>query len=152
MLLLHVKGFLVKEDHRTAVRALVLDEAFLILIVVLVIFLFFVILVLGFAEQHFLQVADIAVELVDDLLKLMKRFFGLPGLLGKSLQRIDHGQHQFALIGLSRHAEALCQALQVCHFLAHLAHGQAAFLMDFPITRGPCRSRRGYPRGSCRRC
>ena len=46
MLFFHIKGVLVKEDHCTAVRALVLDQAVAILIVVLVfLIIFFVFLI-----------------------------------------------------------------------------------------------------------
>ena len=46
MLFFHIKGVLVKEDHCTAVRALVLDQAVAVLIVVLVfLIIFFVFLV-----------------------------------------------------------------------------------------------------------
>ena len=133
-------------------RALVLDQAVAVLIVVvfpvvLVLLVVLVVLVLG--EERLLQIADVAVDLLDILLKLVKLRTGILMLGGEGLHRVDHGQQQLALIAFRVQAHALGQALQIGHLFTHLAHRGAAFL---PLTRGTCRSRRGYPRGSCRRC
>ena len=84
-----------------------------------------------------------------NLLKLIKLRTGILMLGGEGLHRVDHGQQQLALIASRVQAHALGQALQIGHLFTHTAHREAAFL---PLTRGTCRSRRGYPRGSCRRC
>ena len=68
----HVKGVLVKEDDRAAVRALVLDQAVAVLIVVLVLIRFVVVLfILVVKEERFLEIADVAVDLFDILGELL---------------------------------------------------------------------------------
>ena len=70
----HVKGVLVKEDDRAAVRALILDQAVAVLIVVLVLIRFVVILfILVVKEERFLEIADVAVDLLDILGELCAR-------------------------------------------------------------------------------
>ena len=128
MLLLHVKGLFVKEDHRAAVRAFVFDQAVAVLIVVVILVLVVVLFVFVILrEERLFEVADVAVDLLNILLQLIELFAGFPALLREGLQRIDDSQHQLALIAVTADAHALGQSLEVGNLFSHSAHVQTAF-------------------------
>jgi len=85
----HVKGVLVKEDDRAAVRALVLDQAVAVLIVVLVLIRFVVVLfILVVKEERFLEIADVAVDLLDILGEFLDPIVDFLAVFRERFQRV----------------------------------------------------------------